>query len=259
MLAPWLAPFPDHASGGSNTTQRLRPPDSTHWFGTDSLGRDVLSRVLYGGRISLTIGVIAVLIACLVGSAAGLIAGYASGWVDELAMRLADLFLGLPALVLAVLVAFAFGGGAAVTIVAIALPWWSSYARLVRSEVFRIRDMEFIAAARAIGATDSRIAWRHIFPNTIPSIVVQASLQMGQAILVAASLGFIGLGAKPPSPEWGLAVAIGREFIPDAWWVSLFPGLAIMLVVVGFNLIGDALRIVLDPRTGSGSRAVGGI
>jgi peptide/nickel transport system permease protein len=163
-------------------------------------------------------------------------------------MRVADLFLGVPALVLAMLVAFTLGQGIPIMIAAIAVPWWPSYARLVRSEVLRLRDAEFVLAARVTGASDRRIMWRHVFPNTVPSIIIQASLQMGEAILVASALSFIGLGAKPPSPEWGLAVAVGREYVPGAWWISAFPGLAIMMVVVGLNLLGDGLRMFLDPR-----------
>jgi peptide/nickel transport system permease protein len=205
--------------------------------------------VLFGGRVSLVIGALAVLFAASTGTAVGIFSGYSGGWIDDVVMRLADLFLGLPALVLAMLVAFTLGQGIAIMITAIAIPWWPAYARLVRSEVLRLHNADFVDAARAIGASDGRIMVRHIFPNAVPSVVVQASLQMGQAILVAASLSFIGLGAKPPSPEWGLAVAIGREYIPDAWWISFFPGAAIMTVVVGFNLMGDGLRAALDPRT----------
>ena len=248
VLAPWISPFPRMAMGATDMGHRLQPPDATYWFGTDNLGRDILSRVLFGGRVSLVIGIMAVVFAASTGTAVGLSAGYFRGWVDEASMRLADLFLGLPALVLAMLVAFTLGQGLAVTIAAIAVPWWPSYARLVRSEVLRLRNAEFVDAAHGVGATDRRVMFRHILPNTVPLIVVQASLQMGQAILVAASLSFIGLGAKPPSAEWGLAVGIGREYIPDAWWISFFPGAAIMAVVIGFNLLGDGLRTALDPQ-----------
>ncbi|MGQ0572005.1 MAG: ABC transporter permease [Armatimonadota bacterium] len=248
ILAPWLAPFPDSGDGGIRLDRRLQTPNAEHWFGTDNLGRDTFSRVLLGGRISLAIGALAVLLSGSVGSVVGIVAGYAGGWVNEISMRLADLFLGLPALVLAILVAMTLGGGLLDTVTAISIAWWPSYARLVRGEVIRIRDGDFVAAARMIGASDVRIMARHVFPNTVPSIIVQSSLLLGQAILVAASLSFIGLGAKPPSPEWGLTVATGREYIPDAWWISCFPGLAIMLAVIGFNLLGDGVRTVLDPR-----------
>ena len=249
LLAPWIVPFPEDATGASHMDQRLLSPSSPFWFGTDQLGRDVFSRAVYGGRVSLTIGVFSVLFSAIIGSLAGLVAGYRSGWTDDLIMRLADIFLGIPALVLAMLVALTFGGGAEVAIIAIAVTWWPRYARLIRGEVLRIKVQEYVEAARALGASSPWLLQRHIFPATLPVLTVQASLHMGQAILVAAALGFIGLGARPPSPEWGLSVAIGREYLPDSWWISFFPGAMIVLTVVSLNLIGDGLRAALDAKT----------
>ena len=249
LLAPWIVPFPEDATGASHMDQRLLSPSYPFWFGTDQLGRDVFSRAVYGGRVSLTIGVLSVLFSAIIGSLAGLVAGYRSGWTDDFIMRLADIFLGIPALVLAMLVALTFGGGAEVAIIAIAVTWWPRYARLIRGEVLRIKVQEYVEAARALGASSPWLLQRHIFPATLPVLTVQASLHMGQAILVAAALGFIGLGAHPPSPEWGLSVAIGREYLPDSWWISFFPGAIIVLTVVSLNLIGDGLRAALDAKT----------
>ena len=249
LSAPWIVPFPEDATGASHMDQRLLSPSHPFWFGTDQLGRDVFSRAVYGGRVSLTIGVLSVLFSAIIGTLSGLVAGYRSGWTDDFIMRLADIFLGIPALVLAMLVALTFGGGAEVAIIAIAVTWWPRYARLIRGEVLRIKVQEYVEAARALGASSPWLLQRHIFPATLPVLTVQASLHMGQAILVAAALGFIGLGARPPSPEWGLSVAIGREYLPDSWWISFFPGAMIVLTVVSLNLIGDGLRAALDAKT----------
>ncbi len=248
LVSPWVVPFPKDALGSAHVEDRLLPPSRVHWFGTDELGRDVLSRVVFGGRISLYIGVLSVLSSAVVGVPCGLISGYGGGWVDELIMRFADIFLGVPSLVLALLVAMTLGGGAEVTIVAIAVTWWPRYARLIRGEALRIKVEDYVEAARCCGASSLHLLRCHIFPGTLPVLVVQASLQMGQAILVAAALGFVGLGARPPSAEWGLAVAIGREYLPGAWWPSFFPGIAIMALVVALNMLGDGLRVGLDAK-----------
>lgn len=249
LLAPWLAPYPADAGNVAHMDRRLLPPSGTHLFGTDQLGRDVLSRVLFGGQISLTIGLIAIASASAVGILFGLIAGYASGWIDEVIMRVADVFLGMPSLVLAMLVALTLGGGAEMTAVAISLTMWPRFARLMRAEALRVKVLDYVDAARSYGATPTWIALRHVVPATIPALIAQGTLLFGQAVLVAAALGFLGLGARPPSPEWGLSIAIGREYLPESWWISFFPGLAIVLIVVGLNFVGDGVRVALDART----------
>lgn len=252
LIAPWVVPFPEDALGTSHMEERLLAPSRRHWFGTDQLGRDVFSRVVFGSRISLVIGVLSVLSSAAIGTLCGLVSGYAGGWVDELLMRLADVFLGVPPLLLAMLVAVTFGGGIEITVLAIAVTWWTRYARLIRGEVLRIKVQPYVMAARSYGASHLRVLTRHILPGTLSVLMVQASLQMGAAILVAAALGFIGLGTRPPSPEWGLNVANGREYLPDAWWLSLFPGMAIMITVVALNTLGDGLTVALDARAETG-------
>lgn len=249
VAAPRLAPFPEDALGTSHVQDRFLPPSGLHWFGTDQLGRDVLTRVAYGGRISLGIGVYSVVTSAVTGTLCGLVAGYSSAWwVDETIMRAADVFLGVPALVLAMLVALMLGARPEMTAVAIAVTWWPRYARVIRSEVVRIKVEEYVLAARCCGVGSLGILRRHVFPGTLPLLAVQASLQMGRALLVAAALGFIGLGPRPPSPEWGLSVAIGRQYLPDSWWMSFFPGMAIVVTVIGLNLLGDGFRVALDPK-----------
>jgi peptide/nickel transport system permease protein len=254
LAAPALAPFPEDAigAGRAHLEERLLGPSSAHWFGTDQLGRDVLSRALFGGQVSLFIGFASMAFAALIGTTLGLVSGYAGHWVDEVIMRIADVFLGIPPLVLAVLVALTLGGGVEMTVVAIAATNWPKTARLIRGEVLRIKILEYVEAAFAYGARPTRIVLRHVFPAAIPALIAQASLLVGYGILVAATLGFIGLGAQPPSPEWGLSIAIGREFLPESWWVSFFPGLMILLTVTGLNLLGDGLREALDARTDQG-------
>jgi peptide/nickel transport system permease protein len=251
-IGPLIAPFPESGEGSSAGTDRLVGPSRTHPFGTDSLGRDIFSRVLIGARISVRIVLLTVTTSAAVGVAIGIIAGFYGGWVDEWLMRLTDLFLSIPALILAMLIATTLGGGIENTILAIAVTWWPRYARLARGETLRLRASAFVESARAIGAPEFRILRLYLFPNIVPLITIQASLDSGASILTASALGFIGLGAKPPSPEWGLMVAVGREWLPDFWWLSTFPGLAIFVVALGFNILGDGLRAALDPRmTGS--------
>ena len=252
-FAEWLAPFPQDAVNTTRVSERLLPPSAIYLMGTDQLGRDVFSRVLFGGRVSLGIGVGAVVISAAVGVLVGVLAGYGPRWIDELLMRTADVFLGVPSLVLAVLVALTFGGGVEMTVLAIALTTWPRYARLIRGEVFRVKILEFVEAAYAYGASPARIVGRHILPATQPALITQATLLFGQAVLVTAALGFLGLGAHPPSPEWGLSIAIGREYLPESWWVSFFPGMMIVFVVLATNFIGDAVRVALDARTDVGA------
>jgi peptide/nickel transport system permease protein len=229
-------------------SQRLKPPSPAHWLGTDQLGRDVLSRLLFGARISLTIGLVVVGTAGTFGTLVGLVAGYTGGLVDEALMRVTDVFLAFPALILAMAIAGALGPSLNNAMIAIAVVTWPVYARLVRGQVLSLREREFVEAARSLGASTARILWRHILPNTLAPILVQASFDMGGAILSAAGLSFIGFGAQPPTPEWGVMISDGRKYVSTQSWLSLFPGLAILLTVAAFNLIGDGLRDSLDPR-----------
>ena len=232
---------------------RLKPPSLEHLLGTDQLGRDVFSRMLFGARISLTIGLAVVGSASAFGTLVGLMAGYAGGVVDEALMRFTDIFFAFPPLILAMAIAGALGPSLNNAMIAIAVVTWPIYARLVRGQVLSLREREFVIAARSIGASTPRILLRHLLPNTLAPILVQASFDMGGAILSAAGLSFIGFGAQPPTPEWGVMISEGRKFISTQPWLSLFPGLAILSTVAAFNLIGDGVRDILDPRLRSSS------
>lgn len=227
---------------------RLKPPSLDHLLGTDQLGRDVFSRMLFGARISLTIGLAVVGSASALGTLVGLMAGYAGGIVDEALMRFTDIFFAFPPLILAMAIAGALGPSLNNAMIAIAVVTWPVYARLVRGQVLSLREREFVIAARSIGVSTPRILLRHLLPNTLAPILVQASFDMGGAILSAAGLSFIGFGAQPPTPEWGVMISEGRKFINTQPWLSLFPGLAILSTVAAFNLIGDGVRDILDPR-----------
>lgn len=244
-----LAPFPEHITGSIDTTMRFRPPSWQHWMGTNELGQDVFSLVLGGARISLFAGLAVVLLAALVGTVVGALAGYLGGWTDEVLMRLADLKLTLPGLILAMAVAAALGAGTVNMVIAISLGWWPGFARLVRGEVLGRREEVYVLAARALGAGPVRILWRHILPNIVSPVIVKMSLDVGFAVLTVASLGFVGIGVKPPTPEWGMMLSTARGFLPDYWWTAIFPGAAIFLAVLSFNLLGDGLRDVLDPKS----------
>ncbi len=245
LLAPALSPMDPTAQV---ITLRLQPPSPEHWLGMDQLGRDVLSRLLYGARVSLTVGLVVVACAGTVGTFVGLVAGYAAGLVDEVLMRLTDMFFAFPPLILAMSIAGALGPNLNNAIVAIAVVTWPVYARLVRGQVLALRQREFVEAARGVGATTPRILFRHLLPNTLAPLLVQASFDMGGTILAAAGLSFIGFGARPPTPEWGVMISEGRQFFSTQPWLSFFPGLAILLTVTAFNLIGDGVRDALDPR-----------
>jgi peptide/nickel transport system permease protein len=245
LLAPVLAPMDPT---DQILSLRLTPPSPGHWLGMDQLGRDVLSRLLFGARISLMVGLVVVASAGSVGTMVGLFAGYAGGTVDETLMRLTDIFFAFPPLILAMSIAGALGPNLNNAMIAIAVVTWPVYARLVRGQVLALRQQEFIEAARGIGASTPRILFRHLLPNTLAPILVQASFDMGGAILAAAGLSFIGFGARPPTPEWGVMISEGSKFFSTQPWLSFFPGLAILLTVTAFNLIGDGLRDTLDPR-----------
>jgi ABC-type dipeptide/oligopeptide/nickel transport systems, permease components len=244
LLAPLIAPYSPTAQ---KVTNRLKPPSAQHWFGTDELGRDVFSRVLHGARVSLPVALAVVAMTGTVGILLGSAAGYAGGLADEIIMRVADAVLAFPSLILAIAITAALGPGLLNAALAIALVLWPEYARLVRSQVIALREMEFVSAATALGASPWRNLFAHILPNALPLMLVKISLDMGNAILLAASLSFVGLGAVPPTPEWGAMVAAGRHKFFE-WWIATFPGLAIFTAVVGFNFLGDGLRDLLDPR-----------
>jgi peptide/nickel transport system permease protein len=244
-LAPLLA---THNPYEQILNDRLLAPSVKHWFGTDSLGRDIYSRVVYGARVTLTIAFLVAAISTPLGMLIGIVAGYLGGAMDEILMRLADMFLAFPRLILAIAFAAALGPGVENAILAIAIAHWPSYARLARAETLNVKNNDYIHAMRVLGAGKMIIMAGHILPLTLSSIIVRMSLDMGTIILTAAGLGFLGLGAQPPMPEWGLMVSDGRQFLVDQWWVSTLPGLAILVVVMGFNLLGDGIRDVLDPR-----------
>jgi peptide/nickel transport system permease protein len=249
LLVAALAPLLATSNPYEQTLRdRLLAPSAQHLFGTDGLGRDIFSRVLYGARVTLTIALLVAAISTPPGMFMGILAGYLGGAVDEVLMRLADIFLAFPRLILAIAFAAALGPGVENAIIAIAIAQWPSYARLARAETLNVKNNDYIQAMRVLGASKIRIMVGHIAPMTLSSIVVRMSLDMGTIILTAAGLGFLGLGAQPPMPEWGLMVADGRQFLVDQWWVSTLPGLAILVVVMGFNLLGDGIRDVLDPR-----------
>ena len=229
---------------------RLLPPDATHWFGTDDLGRDIFSRIVYGSRLTLFVVVLVAVIAAPIGLLVGTAAGYAGGWIDAVLMRITDIFLAFPKLILALAFVAALGPGIENAVIAIAITSWPPYARIARAETLTVRNSDYIAAVQLMGASPFRIVLRHIMPLCLSSLIVRVTLDMAGIILTAAGLGFLGLGAQPPLPEWGAMIASGRRFILDQWWVAGMPGLAILVVRLGFNLLGDGLRDALDPRSG---------
>jgi peptide/nickel transport system permease protein len=245
LAAPWISPYlPDTV----DVTNRLQPPSSGHWLGTDALGRDVLTRLLYGSRISLMTGFIVVLVGAAFGTLIGGIAAFARGKVEEIIMRVTDLVLCFPPIILALAIAAALGIGTTNTIIAMLVVWWPKFSRLARSLVIVQRSQEYVEAAMVVGLSPSRTLIRHILPNAVGPLVVLVTLDVGNAIITFAGLSFLGLGVVPPTPEWGSMVAEGRELVAQ-WWVASFPGLAILTIVLGFNFLGDGIRDWLDPKS----------
>lgn len=244
-LAPLLAPYHPYAQDLAN---RLQPPGAAHWLGTDGFGRDILSRLIYGARLTLMIVALVAATAPVVGLLIGTVAGYLGGWADTVLMRITDIFLAFPKLILALAFVSALGPGIENAVIAIAITSWPPYARIARAETLTIRHADFISAARLQGASSLRIILGHVMPLCVASLIVRVTLDMAGVILTAAGLGFLGLGAQPPLPEWGAMIAAGRQNILEQWWVSAMPGFAIFVVSLGFNLLGDGLRDVLDPR-----------
>jgi len=245
VSANWLAPYDPIRL---NLSERLQPPGMAHWFGTDEMGRDILSRIMFGARISLRIGFVVIFISGGLGSVIGAVAGYYGGRIDNFIMRIMDVILSFPSLVLAMALAAAMGPSLNNAIMAVAFVMIPKFARLVRGEALSVKEMPFIAAARVSGARNRWIIANHILPNCLNSVIVLGTLTLGDTILIAASLSFIGLGAQPPTPEWGAMISVGRKYLMDQWWYATFPGMFILTTVIGFNILGDALRDILDPR-----------
>jgi len=245
LLGPYLAPYDPYQL---DLSVRFSPPSAGHWFGTDGEGRDIFSRVVFGSRYSLVAGLVPVISAVILGVILGAIAGFKGGKIEDLLMRITDMFLAFPSTILAMAIAAGLGPSLENAMIAMIAVWWPSYARLVRGSVLSIKETEYVEAARATGETDINLIFRYVLPNALSPIIVMATLDIGGAILTAAGLSFIGLGAQPPTPEWGAMVNAARIYAIEYWWLPTFPGLAILAVVLGFNLFGDGLRDALDPR-----------
>jgi peptide/nickel transport system permease protein len=248
LLAPWIAPYPLQGAGKPSPSTLTLPPSAQHLMGTDDLGRDVFSRLLFGAKPTLIVPFIVVILAVLIGAPLGALAGFRGGWIDRVIMRTTDLFLAFPSLLLAMAITAAIGPGLYHAAIALVVSWWPWYTRLVRGEATRLRQRNFVDAARAMGVPSRTIVRRHILPNTITPIVVQATVDLGIVILAMGGLAFLGLGTQPPAADWGLMISEGRSSVLIYWWMSTFPGLAMFVVVMAFNLLGDALRDVFDPR-----------
>ncbi|MEJ0020556.1 MAG: ABC transporter permease [Acetobacteraceae bacterium] len=247
VFGPWLAPFPQDAAA-SHLARRLKPPTELYPFGTDNLGRDIFSRVILGARGVLQVALTVVFVAMAIGVPLGLVAGYRGGWLSEVIMRVTDAVLAIPQLVLALALAQLLTPSLESAMLALSLTYWPFFTRIVYAETRRLTSSLFVDALRGIGANGGRILFLHILPNVISPVIVRATIGLGFTILVAAVLGFLGMGATPPAPDWGLTIAESRTYLPGAWWYATFPGLAILLTVMGFNLLGDGLRDLVDPR-----------
>lgn len=251
VFAPWIAP---HSPVESDITVRLNPPawmdggDPQYLLGTDRFGRDILSRIIFGTRVSLIVSLLAIFFSGSIGTLVGLVSGYYGGWVDALLMRLTDIGLSIPMLLIAILLAVVLGPSFQNVVIVISLLLWPRYARQIRGETLSIKEQDFIATARVSGCSDWRIMWVHIFPNVMPTLLVLATLQVGFVILLEASLSFLGVGVPPPQPSWGSIVAEGRQYIATQWWISVLPGIAIVLTVLALNTFGDWVRDRLDPK-----------
>ncbi len=245
LAAPWIAPYDPTAQ---DLLAPLQAPSWSHPFGTDEVGRDILSRLIYGARISLSVGLISVGIAGAGGVALGLVSGFFGGRIEEVILRFMDLLLAFPGILLALAIVAVLGPGLFNVMVAVGLSDIPSFTRLTRGQTLAIRELDYVSGARAIGCADGRVLWRYILPNVLPALIVLATLRVATAILTASGLSFLGLGAQPPTPEWGAMLALGRTFLRQAWWITTFPGLAIMVTVLGINMLGDGLRDALDPR-----------
>jgi peptide/nickel transport system permease protein len=248
VFAPLLAPYPGDAGSATHPFAVLHPPSARHWFGTDNVGRDILSRVIYGTRISPVIAVFVLLIACAIGIPLGAAAGYFGGWLDEAIMRVTDIFLAFPPLLLALAFAAVLPPSLTSLVIAISITWWPWYTRLIRGQAASVAGRPYVEASRALGVPAHRILLRHVLPNSITPLIVQVSLDFGGVILTTSALSFLGLGAQDPTPDWGLMVAEGQNYFTTAWWVVTFPGLAILITAFAFTLLGDGLRDLLDPK-----------
>ncbi len=249
IFAPLLTPYAKQGMGDPDLTAKFKPPSIEHPLGADSLGRDQVARLMFGARRSLSMGLLVVLIAIAIGAPLGMIAGYLGGWIDEAIMRVTDVFLAFPPLLLAIAIAAALGASYINAVMAIAVTWWPWYARLARAQTLSVRERAYIEAANSIGVRDRVIIRRHILPNIMTPIIVQGTLDVGAAILVAAGLSFIGLGTQAPFADWGVMISDGRLFfLSGRWWLSTFPGLAIFLTAMAFNFLGDGVRVAADPR-----------
>jgi peptide/nickel transport system permease protein len=248
VFAPLLAPYPADAGSATHPFMVLKPPSSQHWFGTDQVGRDVLSRVIYGARVSPLIAFFVLLSACAVGIPLGIVAGYFGGWLDDVIMRLTDIVLAFPALLLALALAALLPPSVISLTIAIAVTWWPWYTRLIRGQAASVAGRPYIESCRALGISRRRIIFRHILPNAVTPLIVQISLDVGGVILTASALSFLGVGAQDPTPDWGLMVSEGQTYFTTDWWVVTFPGLAILVTAFAFNLLGDGLRDLLDPK-----------
>jgi peptide/nickel transport system permease protein len=248
ILAPLIATHPGDAYTAAHPTQTLLAPSSEHWFGTDQLGRDIFSRVVYGARVSPLIAFLVLLTSCVVGIPLGIAAGYFGGPIDDVLMRVTDVFLAFPALLLALAFAAVLKPSVGNTTLAIALTWWPWYTRLIRGQAASVAGRQYVEAAKALGVPHRRILFKHILPNSVTPLIVQVSLDVSAVILTASALSFLGLGAQDPTPDWGLMVSQGQSYFTTQWWLVTFPGAGILLTAVAFNLLGDGLRDVLDPR-----------